>query len=204
MSTRTEPSSASARRSWPTSATTAALVPPTRPDLCSPARSVNDLLSLLSGFGGNGSDGSDVNGDGSVDVNDLLQLLSSFGADCTPAAACERGADCGGQVWTDCGSMCPRTCGVEMGMACPDMCVAEYQCPPDQMWDPAGQCVASADCSVQWVGPLPPMAPPGGDGGAIAPEPACRLGEECGGQTWNDCGSSCPLVCGQMQGMCNM
>lgn len=168
---------------------------------------VNDLLSLLSGFGGSGADGSDVNGDGSVDVNDLLQLLSSFGADCAPAEDCAQGESCGGQVWNDCGSMCPPTCGVQMGMACPDMCQAGFQCPPGQMWDPIGQCVASSDCSVSWTGPLPPMAPPGGGGGGgpiIEPEPGCALGSNCGGQEWNDCGSSCPLVCGQMIGMCNM
>ena len=42
---------------------------------------VNDLLALLSGFGGDGSKGEDVDGDGLVNVNDLLQLLSNFGTD---------------------------------------------------------------------------------------------------------------------------
>ena len=290
-------------------------------------RSVNDLLGLLSGFGGDGSDGSDVNGDGSVDVNDLLALLSDFGSTCEPGGGgggdappacvieqimpfmdpatgdltdlpglaallcseppsldtstcseveladvaeargsicgtgdepcsaemgaciqnaecaafltngedefdiatcmanahcgammqcqmdnsgppCSQGDDCGGQVWNDCGSMCPPTCGVQMGMACPDMCVAEFQCPMGQMWDPAGSCVESADCSVVWSGELPPMAPGGGGGGGgeIGGRPAvtCQVGEDCGGQVWNDCGSMCPLICGQMIGMCNM
>lgn len=85
------------------------------------------------------------------------------------------------------------------GMACPDVCVAEYQCPNGLLWDPVGQCVESSDCSVQWVGPLPPSA------GPMEPaEPACALGDECGGQVWNDCGTSCPLICGQLVGMCNM
>jgi hypothetical protein len=40
---------------------------------------VNDLLQLLSAFGGTsppGTEDEDVTGDGAVDVNDLLQLLS--------------------------------------------------------------------------------------------------------------------------------
>lgn len=164
------------------------------------ARSVNDLLSLLSDFGGAGNDGSDVNSDGNVDVNDLLQLLSSFGADC--ALACAQGEDCGGQVWNDCGSMCPPTCGAQRGIPCPEMCQAQFQCPNGLLFDPVGQCVESAACSVQWVGELPPSSRPVEP--APAPAPACQVGGDCGGQVWNDCGSSCPLVCGQMVGMCNM
>jgi hypothetical protein len=167
-------------------------------------RSVNDLLGLLSGFGGDGADGSDVNGDGTVDVNDLLSLLGDFGSTCEAAAECAQGDDCGGQVWNGCGSMCPPTCGVQMGVPCPDMCVAQNQCPGGQMWEPAtSSCVANADCTTQWVGELPPMQPPGGGSGGME-APACSIGEDCGGQVWNDCGSMCPLLCGQMIGMCNM
>ena len=35
--------------------------------------------------------------------------------------------------------------------------------------------------------------------------PTCDLGSPCGGQGWNDCGSSCPLICGSEEPMmCNM
>ena len=34
--------------------------------------------------------------------------------------------------------------------------------------------------------------------------PTCTLGSDCGGQVWNDCGSSCPSICGTPPGMCNM
>lgn len=34
---------------------------------------------------------------------------------------------------------------------------------------------------------------------------SCQQGEECGGQVWNDCGTSCPLICGNPPVMmCNM
>jgi hypothetical protein len=33
----------------------------------------------------------------------------------------------------------------------------------------------------------------------------CNLGNDCGGQLWTECGTSCPLVCGQPEPMmCNM
>lgn len=33
----------------------------------------------------------------------------------------------------------------------------------------------------------------------------CNLGDDCGHQLWTDCGTSCPLVCGQPEPMmCNM
>lgn len=50
-----------------------------------------------------------------------------------------------------------------MGMMCVDMCVAEYQCPQGLTWDPVGQCVNAAECSVFWEGPPPPSIRPGGD-----------------------------------------
>jgi len=35
--------------------------------------------------------------------------------------------------------------------------------------------------------------------------PTCTMGAECGGQVWNDCGTSCPAICGQAPAMmCNM
>ena len=44
----------------------------------------------------------------------------------------------------------------------------------------------------------------------IVPDPSCcnsicNLGDDCGGQLWTECGTSCPLVCGQPEPMvCNM
>jgi len=44
----------------------------------------------------------------------------------------------------------------------------------------------------------------------IVPDPPCcnsicNLGDDCGGQLWTECGSSCPLICGQPESMiCNM
>ena len=33
----------------------------------------------------------------------------------------------------------------------------------------------------------------------------CSLGQNCGNQVWQDCGTSCPLICGQIEPMiCNM
>jgi hypothetical protein len=129
---------------------------------------VNDLLNLLSGFGGT-DPGTDVNGDGLVDVNDLLQLLSAFGTtNCASggggaggaAAPCGYGEDCGGQQFTECGTMCPPTCGVGEMMICNMMCYNGFQC-RDSMWDEnangvgSGACVALADCSV----PMPELPP---------------------------------------------
>eukprot|EP01052_Picozoa_sp_SAG31_P003978 SAG31_NODE_159_length_21911_cov_12.220750_14_plen_128_part_00 len=40
------------------------------------------------------------------------------------------------------------------------------------------------------IAPAPPPPPP--------PPPAtCVLGDDCGGQEWNDCGTACPPVCGE-------
>ena len=44
----------------------------------------------------------------------------------------------------------------------------------------------------------------------FAPDPPCcgeecSLGQECGDQEWHDCGTSCPLICGQIEPtICNM
>ena len=48
--------------------------------------------------------------------------------------------------------------------------------------------------------PAPPTATPP----PPAPTP-CAQGADCGGQVWNDCGTSCPAVCGSPPAMmCNM
>jgi hypothetical protein len=131
---------------------------------------VNDLLGVLSGFGGDGTDGSDINLDGVVDVNDLLGVLSDFGgvSSCssaapapapTPAPACAMSADCGGQVWNDCGTSCPAICGEPAPMMCNMMCNAAYQCPSGECWDEAsGSCMAGGGGGG---GTLPPGIAPG-------------------------------------------
>ena len=36
-------------------------------------------------------------------------------------------------------------------------------------------------------------------------EPTCVLGDDCGGQAWTECGTSCPPICGSPEPMiCNM
>ena len=36
-------------------------------------------------------------------------------------------------------------------------------------------------------------------------EPTCVLGDDCGGQVWTECGTSCPPICGSPEPMiCNM
>jgi len=36
-------------------------------------------------------------------------------------------------------------------------------------------------------------------------EPNCVLGDDCGGQVWTECGTSCPPICGSPEPMiCNM
>lgn len=37
------------------------------------------------------------------------------------------------------------------------------------------------------------------------PNVACIMGDDCGGQIWNECGTSCPLICGEPEPLgCNM
>ena len=122
---------------------------------------VQDLLNVLSAYGGSGSDGTDTNGDATVDVNDLLDVLSSYGQECgsssSSAPDCAMGDDCGGQEWTDCGSSCPSICGEAPAGFCVEMCNSGFFCPSALMWDGgAGACVAESDCSE--VFELPPGA----------------------------------------------
>eukprot|EP01046_Picozoa_sp_COSAG06_P043907 COSAG06_NODE_5827_length_3254_cov_3.707132_2_plen_238_part_00 len=143
---------------------------------------VNDLLDVLSGFGGAGADGTDVNGDSTVDVNDLLSVLSDFGSSCgmaggAPAEPAEVNC-CGG------GS----ACGYQYCAAIADDPATDVNEACVQPWGmPAG--MSFDDCS-----------------GDAAPEPAaCTMGSDCGGQVWNTCASSCPDICGQPGPMmCNM
>lgn len=147
---------------------------------CAPSRpTVNDLLGVLSGFGGTGADGTDTNGDNVVDVNDLLQVLSNFGADCS------RDGMAGGSDGTELVNCCGggSSCGFQH---CPalgagqDGCVQPWAMPNGMNFD--------TDCTT----------------GAI-PVSSCTQGTDCGGQIWNDCGTSCPALCGEPPlMMCNM
>jgi hypothetical protein len=110
---------------------------------------VNDLLALLSDFGGTDAS-SDLDDSGTVDVNDLLALLSAFGSTCSVAAAapapppppaCTQGSDCGGQIWNTCASSCPSICGTPDAMICNMMCNQAFECPFGQCFNEAtGAC----------------------------------------------------------------
>lgn len=162
---------------------------------------VNDLLGVLSGFGGTGADGSDINSDGSVDVNDLLGVLSDFGGTpaCEPAAGQVEPAPaaplwCPDSPPQGCRMMCPEAvacragqCNMRTGSCCDFSCVAFVQEECTGCCPPGAYCFA-AD---------PPCCADRASN--------CALGADCGGQVWNDCGTSCPAMCGQpLPGMCNM
>ena len=99
-----------------------------------------------------------------------LLLATALGG-VAEAQECTQGAGCGGQVWSDCGTACPLVCGQPAAEMCTENCVAEYQCPSGQCFnDRTGACAAVEECTQ---------------------------GAGCGGQVWSDCGTACPLVCGQ-------
>ena len=94
------------------------------------------------------------------------------------AQDCTQGADCGGQVMNECGTACPLICGEPAAGMCTMNCVAEYQCPGGQCFDArAGACSGVESQTVEL--------------------PTCVQGADCGGQVMNDCGTACPLICGQ-------
>ncbi len=131
-------------------------------------------------FGGAGSQGTDVNADGTVDVNDLLGVLSSFGA------ACGMDGMAGGSDGTEAVNCCGggAACGFEH---CPAIGAGQDGCV--QPWNMPNGMDFETDCTVD----------------AARPAPNCAMGEDCGGQVWNDCGTSCPALCGQApMMMCNM
>ena len=141
---------------------------------------VNDLLGVLSGFGSDGSDGSDINSDGVVDVNDLLGVLSDFGGtpSCTPSA--EPAPVVEAPLW------CPDSPAQMCRMMCPDASPCR-----------AGQCnMREGNCCASNCVDFVPAAEEAAN---------CAQGEDCGGQEWTDCGTSCPAICGQPAPMmCNM
>ena len=100
---------------------------------------------------------------------------------------CEQGADCGGQIPNECGSSCPATCGAPVGM-CNMMCNNGFFCPSGQAFHvDAGECRQIVNqATMECRGP-------------------CTQGDDCGGQVWNTCASSCPAICGYPGPMmCNM
>ena len=106
-----------------------------------------------------------------------LLLAAALGV-VAQAQDCTQGADCGGQVMNECGTACPLICGQPAAEMCTMNCVAEYQCPNGQCFDErAGAC---SDVETQTV-----------------ERPTCVQGADCGGQVMNDCGTACPLICGQ-------
>jgi len=166
---------------------------------------VNDLLSLLSDFGGSGT--SDVNGDGTVDVNDLLQVLGVFGGDCGPTNVA--GGSDGTEEVNCCGG--GAACGF---VHCPALGAGQDGC--IQPWAMPNGMDFDTDCAAVVAVPVPVeecngCCPAGA--ACFAPDPpccanlapACVQGDDCGGQVWNDCGTSCPAMCGQPPAMmCNM
>lgn len=167
---------------------------------------VNDLLGVLSGFGSNGADGSDINSDGVVDVNDLLGVLSDFGGtpSCTsvvdPAVpAVPAPLWCPSSPPQSCRMMCPEAqacptgqCNMREGSCCASSCQA-FVAPTEEC---SGCCPAGAACFA----PDPPCC-------ALRPA-VCAMGADCGGQVWNECGTSCPFICGvpppmMCNAMCN-
>jgi hypothetical protein len=125
----------------------------------------------------------DVDGSGNVDVNDLLSMLSAFGS------AGAAGEDVNGdglvnvndllQLLGQFGAICESA---PVPVACTGCCPVGAAC-----FAPDPPC-----CALRPVDPLPPVLV------------QCTLGEDCGGQVWNDCGTMCPATCGVPMGMCNM
>ena len=138
------------------------------------------MLCVLSDFGGAGAGGSDINADGTVDVNDLLGVLSNFGATCG-VANLPGGSD-GTEAVNCCGG--GAACGFQH---CPALGAGQDGCV--QPWAMPDGMDFEIDCTAD----------------SALPVPNCAQGEDCGGQVWNDCGTSCPALCGQPpMMMCNM
>ena len=118
-------------------------------------------------FGGD-SVAEDIDGSGTVDVNDLLSVLSAFGRECTTDETCSGCCPAGASCFAPDPPCCANLCaGVD--------CNAHGTCD-------AGVCT----CDAGWIGEFCD-SPAAND---------CAMGADCGGQQWNDCGSSCPSICG--------
>jgi len=81
------------------------------------------------------------------------------------------------QKWTKCGSACPLICGQKPKIPCTKNCIPGVcQCPPRTWQKTDGSCVKyEHECDVH-----------------ILP-PACPIRT----QVWDECGTACPLKCGQ-------
>jgi len=144
--------------------------------------SVGDILAMLSAFGSDDA-AADINDDGTVSVTDILGALSSFGDECSlgsgdddPQANCETWNDgcntCTGDGFTSCTE---RACFTEGTPFC-------------ALSTDGTVCRGPEDCGE------------GGDGGDG--ESSCAMGEECGGQVANECGSACPAACDAEDSFC--
>jgi len=143
--------------------------------------SVGDILAMLSAFGSDDA-AADINDDGTVSVTDILGALSSFGDECSLGGGDSDGGG-NGVVGGDDGSDGVNCCSGGSGCGyqhCPaigdgqDGCVQPWNMPEGMNFD--------TDC--------------GGGGDSDGESSDCVQGADCGGQEWNDCGTSCPSICG--------
>ncbi len=186
---------------------------------------VNDLLQLLSNFGADLTgcrDGMPGAADGTEAVN-----CCGGGAACgfMHCPALGAGQDGCVQPWampngmnfeTDCAAVtepaveAPLWCPESPPQMCRMMCPEAEACPAGQCNMREGSC-CSASCQAFEPAACTGCCPPGA--ACFAPDPpccaqraaSCGQGQDCGGQVWNDCGTSCPAICGQPAAMiCNM
>jgi hypothetical protein len=137
-------------------------------------------------------------------VNDLLGVLSDFGGngDCTTTAPAPAPTPaplwCPDSPMLQCRMMCPEAvpcpagqCNMRQGTCCASEC---------QVFEAPAECNGCCPPGAACFAPDPPCC-----AAQAQPEPACTQGTDCGGQVWNDCGSSCPSICGEPDPMmCNM
>ena len=117
----------------------------------------------------------DVDGDGAVNVNDLLECLSAYGQ------SGELPADVTGDLVVDVADLlqvraAARPLPMCFRFIC--LCCASWR---DLIRRAVWQLLSAFGSTCE--------AEP-------AAAPACAQGDDCGGQVWTDCGSSCPSMCG--------
>jgi len=80
------------------------------------------------------------------------------------------------QIWQECGTACPNKCGEEEPFICTMNCVIGCQCPPGQWEDVDGSCVEDDSlCTASG-----------------------KEKNECeSNKVWQECGTACPLKCGE-------
>ena len=195
---------------------------------------VNDLLSVLSAFGSAGAAGEDIDGDGLVNVNDLLQLLGAFGSTCAVATGVDCSIQANGFPCDDGNAATPvDICHASVCEAMTWAMTPLSQCAGFLAFDTSlvtlelaeAACAADAACGgvsdLYCNGMFPGAVDHYAlcDGTALITDPLtcvfenpsaaphgvpCALGEDCGGQVFNSCGTMCPATCGVPMGMCNM